>query len=59
MATLTEAEKEQLCGSLKSVTHPPRTELRPVAEYLAFLRFIARSSPPPKARPISGANWRL
>lgn len=63
MATLTETEKRQLRRRPQTTVPTPRSERRPIAEYLAFARFAARIAPErtgDKAALIKqGSHWKL
>lgn len=60
MATLTKTERRQLRRKLPVDVHPPRWELRPMKEYLAFTTFASRLKREVKLGLIEGGNqWKL
>ena len=63
MATLTETEIRQLRSRPQTAAPPLHWERRPIAEYLAFVRFaarIAKAHTGDKAALIKqGSHWKL
>lgn len=60
MATLTKNDRAQLRQKLAVNAPKPQWERRPIHEYLAFLRFVSRITPPTAARIIDvGSQWKL
>ncbi len=59
MATLTKTERRQLRRKSPALP-PPRWELRPVKEYVAFATFASRLQTAGKAGLIEGGkHWKL
>lgn len=60
MAKLTQVERRQLRRKTPPVERTARWEVRPLAEYLAFVTFASRLQPARKAGLIGGEKgWKL
>lgn len=60
MATLTQVERRQLRRKTPPAAWTARWEVRPLAEYLAFVTFASRLMPASKPRLIEGGkHWKL